>query len=60
LFAPFPLLQIIGQMLVVDLGYLFGVKPVLPVTQDYEIWRQETRNITLSYGVKCISLSWTV
>jgi len=43
-------------------GYLtltrsFGVKHW---TREYDIWPQETRNITLSCDVKYISISWTV
>jgi len=46
------LLQIIGQICAFDMGYLslthsFGVKPQ---TQDYEIRRQETVDITI---VRC-------
>jgi len=33
---------------------------VNPQIQECQIWNQETRTISLSYGVKYISVSWTI
>jgi len=41
---------------VASLTHSFGVNPL---TQDHELWSQETRNIALSCGAKCVSISWT-
>jgi len=52
------LLQIIGQIFACDRGVpLFNTLGVNPETQEHEIWHQEPRNITLSYGVKCILIT---
>jgi len=56
------LLQIIGQIFAFNKGVplfntFFRGKPI---NSGLRNWRQETRKIALLYGMKSISISWTV
>ena len=50
-------LQVIGQICAFDMGeYLCEHTFVVnPLTQDHEIWPQETRDIALSYGMDVLT-----